>query len=265
MDSLFSCRNCIQDCGQTINLGPGAGFCLMHNSVVREPDDTTCKYLHRKDLPRFTVDEGIREHASEFAFHSAMASLSAGKPIQVLRYSEKFCWEKGQFSPLMHALAQYHKVNPSWGVIQSFSGGVDGLRSVAHTALARRYLDTCGNWRSSYRIFLALLQEVDVTPRFGEYDLVVPEGEHREEVEQEALWDVVFSRLAGLQEYGWHAGIEDLSWITDSLNGSLASFDWKALRVDLIRLRETWTDGLIRHAKDNGAFFPEQEALDGSH
>jgi hypothetical protein len=41
MDELFSCRNCIHNCGQSLLIGPGSGFCLQHESVIwadqREP------------------------------------------------------------------------------------------------------------------------------------------------------------------------------------------------------------------------------------
>ena len=124
MDSLFSCRNCIHNCAQTLNLGPGQGFCLKHNSVILKSELTTCKYLHRKDLPAFVVEEGVREHASEFAFFPAMASLDKLVPVPAVKYSERFAWERGQFSPLLHVLAQYHKMKPHWIMVQSFSGGV---------------------------------------------------------------------------------------------------------------------------------------------
>ena len=51
MDELFSCRNCIQNAGQSLTTGHGSGFCLTHNSVIPDPIRTTCKFLHRKDLP----------------------------------------------------------------------------------------------------------------------------------------------------------------------------------------------------------------------
>jgi len=256
MSRLFCCRNCIHNCGQTLVLDPGPGFCLQYNLVIAKPDDTTCKYLHRKDLPRFTVDEGIREHAAEFAFFSSMVSLSKKKPVRPVNYSERFNWEKGSFSPIVHALAQYHKMKPHWIMIQAFSGGVDGLRSITHTALIRRYMDRCGTWKSSYRLILALLQEIDVKPHFDGRDIISRNGDPREEIFADALWDVVFARLASLQEYGWHAGIEELTWITDSLNGGLSELDWEKTEKELTRIRVDWTDRLIKHARKEKVFFP---------
>ena len=83
MDELFSCRNCIQNCGQSLLIGRGAGYCVKHDTVLFYPERTTCKYLHRKDLPRFVVDEGLREHASEFAGFSGIADLVEHKPVDL--------------------------------------------------------------------------------------------------------------------------------------------------------------------------------------
>lgn len=257
MEPLFSCRNCIHNCGQTLSLGQGAGFCLRHDSVIKDPATTTCKYLHRKDLPYFTVDEGLREHAADFAFFPALVSLTTGKPIERVAYSERYAWEHRKFAPLTHALAQYHKAKPRWIIIQSFTGGTDGLRSVAHTSLVRHYLSNCEHWWSSYRLVLAVLQEIAVEPHFADEDVVPGPGEALGEAQTEALWDVVFARLATLQEYGWHAGIEDLTWITDSLNGSLSTFEWAKVKTDLGEVRATWTPRLIQHAKNQHVYFAD--------
>lgn len=260
MDVLFSCRNCIHNCGQTPNLGPGMGFCLQHNSLIRDPGTTTCKYLHRKDLPHFAVEEGVREHAAEFTFFPGLVSLTEKRPLPVVRYSEAVAWERREFSPVRHVLAQYFKTTPRWILIQSFTGGTDGVRAVAHASLVRRYLDHCGKWTSSYRLVLALVQEIDVEPHFSNEDVLVPAGEDAVAARADALWDVVFTRLSCLQEYGWHAGIESLTWITDSLNGALTDFDWPTLQEALVGVRNDWTERLIRHAKENMAGPPEDES-----
>ena len=261
MESLFSCRNCIHNCGQSINIGRGPGFCLQHDSVIWEPEKTTCKYLHRKDLPHFVVEEGVREHAAEFAHCSGMASLESAEPIKKVPYSEKFVWERRLFDPLTHALAQYRKSEPSWVFIQAFSGGLDGRRSLAHAAFVRRYMDRCGSWQSSYRLVLALLQEVDVTPHFTESADLVDHDDQTGEFLEDALWDVVFTRLSAIQEYGFHSGIVALMWATDSLNGALSELDWGRLRPALAEVRESWTEDIIAHAGSEDVFFPEAADL----
>ncbi|MBI1209772.1 MAG: hypothetical protein GC191_21135 [Azospirillum sp.] len=258
MDALFSCRNCIHNGSQTLTIGRGMGFCLKHDSVIWHPEDTTCKYLHRKDLPSFLVDEGIREHAAEFAQFSGMARLSRPEPIGRIRYSEKFCWERKKFDPIIHALALYYRNDEKhWIFIQTFAAGVDGRRSVAYTSLIRRYMNICETWANSYRLVLSFIQEIDSEPQFDEHSLAEIVGGHdQDELRREALWDVVFCRLSTLQEYGWHASLEDLRWVTDSLNGSLSNFDWPALKRELMEFKETWTEEIIDHAKRNEVFFP---------
>jgi hypothetical protein len=255
MDELFSCRNCIHNAGQSINIGRDAGFCLKHSSVLFSPGKTTCKYLHRKDLPQFVVDEGVREHAAEFAVFSGIVELADHKPVARVPYSERFVWERHQYDPLIHSLAQYRKTSPSWVFIQAMSGGIDGRRGLAHAGLVRRYMDHCGTWKSSYRLILALVQELSVEPRFGDLDLNLDEHEDPGPVGQEALWDVVFARIGGIQEYGFHAGIENIMWATDELNGGLSTLNWSMLKPELVEKSRKWTETIIAHAVDEGVFF----------
>jgi len=259
MDELFSCRNCIHNCGQSLSIGRGTGFCLQHDSVISEPGRTTCKYLHRKDLPSFVVDEGVREHAAEFALFSRLVTLDTKESIEQIRYSEKRGWQNNTFDPLTHALAQYHKTKPKWVFIQAFSAGVDGHRSLAHASLARHYMAHCGTWTSSYRLISGLVEEIDDRPEFTAKSLLATNGDSAGDTAEEALWDVVFARLSAVQEYGWHAGLEALIWASDSVNGALADLNWPDLQKELSRLRQSWVDLIIRHAQEHHEFFPEPQ------
>jgi len=259
MDDLFSCRNCIHNCGQGLFTGDGDGYCLKHNSVIAHPGKTTCKYLHRKDLPHFVVEEGIREHAADFALFPRLVSLETKESIERIVYSERYSWERGTFEPLTHALAQYFKAERRWVFIQAFTGGMDGRRSLAHASLVRHYIDHCGTWTSSYRLVLGLLEEIHVTPHFSQDSLRTSGVMSIEETVEDALWEVVFVRLSAVQEYGWHAGIESLMWVTDAVNGSLAEFDWSRLQEELSTLRQGWIHEIISHAKSHEAFFPKHE------
>ena len=203
------------------------------------------------------VDESIREHAAEFAEFSGMARLRSRQAISLIYYSQKFAWERGIFDPLTNVLAQYHKTRPAWIFIESFTGGVDGRRSLAHACLVRRYMDNCDTWKSSYRLVLAFLQEIDEEPRFGSADL--RSDADREVLEHEALWDVVFTRFSLLQEYGWHASLDELRWITDEVNGSLTEFDWRKLHEDLAQLKDRLTEHVIKHAQAAGIFFDQPD------
>jgi hypothetical protein len=255
MEELFSCRNCIHNCGQSLTIGPGTGFCLQHESIIWNPENTTCKYLHRKDLPRFTVDEGIREHAAEYAIFPRLATLDTKEPIPQIRYSEKFLWERRQFDPILHSIAQYYKSEPRWILISAFAGGVDGRRLLTHSSMVRHYMDHCGTWASSYRLVLALIEEIDVQPYFSKSELLTTGIGSLEETESFALWDIIYVRLSALQEYGWHAGLEELQWISDTLREPLAEMSWPLLQKALGKHRESWVDLVIRHAIENDGFF----------
>jgi hypothetical protein len=266
---LFCCRNCIQNPVQGIYAGHGQGFCLHHDSVIRHPEFTTCRYLHRKDLPLFLVDEGMREHAAEFAGVSWMVDLRTQEQLPRVPYSELFCWEKRAFSPILHAIAQYHRMSLAgrdgdesegagmkWRFMTAFAGSCDGRHGLAHASLVRRYMNKCGSWTSSYRHILGLVQDMDATPSFASEALVADEvGGGDAEARDDALWEVVFCRFSGIQEYGWHAGIRGLLDLLQGLDGMLADFDWENLRSTLRARKTEWTSTIIDHAKQNNAFF----------
>ena len=257
MDELFSCRNCIHDCGQSLLIGRGPGFCVKHDSVIAAPDRTTCKYLHRKDLPRFVVDEGLREHAGEFAGFSGMADLVDHVPVERLKYSEKYAWLNNQYDPINQGLAQYHKAKPAWIFLQAISGGVDGRRSLTHASMVRRYMDNCGSWKSSYRFILAVVNDLASSLFFKNEDINSIEQDIDDDVREDAVWDVFFTKLSGVQEYGFHSGIERLMWSTDELNGSLSSLDWAGVGRELEIKVPEWTELIIKSATDEGEFFSQ--------
>lgn len=110
-------------------------------------------------------------------------------------------------------------------------------------------MDNCGTWRSSYRLLLAYIQELDAEPQFVDRDLV--NGDHDPaETRQQALWDVVFTRISGVQEYGFHAGLEELMWATDALGEELATLNWPLLKGKLGDKRSSF-----RASSSAGRFF----------
>ena len=255
MDELFSCRNCIHNSGQTLLIGRGIGFCLLHKSILRDPHRTTCKALSRKDMPSFTVDEGIREHAFEFVGFSSIVDMPTMTPVTRSFYSEKHAWLTHSYDGLTQNLAHSYKTKPTWIFVESLAGGNDGRRAIAHSSVVRRYMSNCDTWRSSYRFILSLIQELPRTPRFEEDD-IRPEAGH--DGVREALWDVFFTRISGVEEYGFQSGLEELMWATDQLGNSLAEFDWEELKRKLEVKALEWTDLIIEHAQAEGAFFPEK-------
>lgn len=252
MDQLFSCRNCIHNSAQTPLIGRGAGFCLMHKSVLKYPERTTCKYFSRKDMPSFLVDEGVKEHAYEYASFSTIVDMPTSASVERVLYSEKYAWSTGTYDSLTQILAHSYKVRPTWVFVQSVSGGVDGRRLLAHSSLVRRYMANCATtWRSSYRFALSVIKEVAQRPIFASGDLL-DEGSS-----EEAEWDVFFARVSCVQEYGFHSGLEELMWATDHMNGALTQFDLRGVREELTKKSSRWVDVVIKHATDHGAFFPD--------
>ena len=67
-----------------------------------------------------------------------------------------------------------------------------------------------------------------------------------------------FCRLSGIQEYGFHSGLQSLMWASDHLNGALTHLDWPNLKSQLDGKALEWTDEIIRHATDSGVFFSPQ-------
>jgi hypothetical protein len=184
-----------------------------------------------------------------------MADLYTRQPISLRRYSELYAWEHGLFDPLTNALAQYHKLpGRKWILIQAMTGGVDGRRSLVHACLVRRYMDTCDTWKSSVRLVLSFIRDIA-------RNLVVDKEDLRSDDfrPDDALWDIVFVKLALIQEYGWHSGMESLRWVTDRLNGALIDLNWVALQNELSKEAVKISAEIINHAKENEGFFEEAE------
>ena len=109
---------------------------------------------------------------------------------------------------------------------------------------------------------MGLIEEIDDEPVFSPKTLLPAAGEPAEVVAEEALWDVVFARVSAVQEYGWHASLESLIWATDAMNGALSNFRWPEVQQQLTRLRNDWLESVVRHAKENGKFFPKTSRHD---
>ncbi|WP_131196767.1 hypothetical protein [Lichenihabitans psoromatis] len=112
----------------------------------------------------------------------------------------------------------------------------------------------CDTWVSSYRLVLALVQSIGSPTAFQASD-VLEEGN---DAVTNATWDLFFVRISGLQEYGFHSGLEKLIWATDALGSAFIELDWSAMQVVLTEMRSIWTETIIRHAKDEGEFFPDR-------
>lgn len=261
----FSCRNCVQNPMQGMTVGGGQGYCLHWSSVIREPHRTTCKYLHRKDLPHYLVDEGRSAHAAEFAHAAGPADLMTLRQIPRVKYSERAAWDGRSFDPALHAVAMYHRgegqsdVGGKSRFIQAFVGSMDGQRAMAYSSLVRRYMHHCDSWTSSYRLLLAQISEIDTDVVISRAQLVA-DGAPIGEVAVAAKWEVFFCRVSAIQEFGWHASMDTLVHPLVSVRESVISMDWDALMRGLSALKDKWQDEIIEKAKVEGEYFPPPAA-----
>jgi hypothetical protein len=261
---LFCCRNCVQNPIQGVTLGRGPGYCLQFGSIIEQPERTTCKYLHRKDLPHYLVDEATREHAAEFAGVPGMADLQTRTRVPTLRYSERRAWDSRSFDPSLYAVASYHGEGepeadpaevPKWRLIKSFAGSVDARKALAFSGMVRRYLRHCDSWQSSYRLVLALIGELDYEVFARPDDLLSVNGESPAARLLATRWEVLFSRLSGVQEYGWHASLDDLMHPMERLADSVASEDWETMSQTLGACIPDWQARVIGMAKAEGQYY----------
>ncbi len=245
---LFSCRNCIHNPAQGLTLGRGAGFCLQWGSLIERPGTTTCKYLHRKDLPEFQVSDAVRAHAEAFSDTASMADLETHEPIARLPHDEQ---SASQPEPRTRAMASYHRLDDGTESRRSrlfalAAGSVDGLGSMAHACLVRRAIPPRqpmpGSW---WRWALELLEDVDRELLLGSEALLESTGGSEEEQRIAATWEVLFVRVSGLQEFGWHAAIDELKFPLRELGAYVAEQDWRGLRLALRALKSRWRELIL--------------------
>jgi hypothetical protein len=200
------------------------------------------------------IDEGEREHAYELAPFESLVDTVSMKPLPRTNYSERHAWLSKSFDPLLMTLAHARLIKPTRLFIETLAGGLDGRRALAHASVVRRYMANCDTWVSSYRLVLAMVQEFDVPAVFQASDLASGDIDNA----PDAKWDLFFVRIGGLQEYGFHAGLEDLIWATDGLGDALALLDWSAIQALLPKKKTEWMEIIIRHAQAGGAFFADR-------
>jgi SOS regulatory protein LexA len=244
---LFSCRNCIHNPAQGLTVGRGPGFCLQWGSVIERPEQTTCKYLHRKDLPAFLVRRATEEHADDLSATRGMVDLHGHAPVPARRY---VAGSSTLLDPANHVVASYHALDSGGDMtmerrgelIALFAGSVDGRWALLHASLVRRGM--LGSVASHTRttLALALLEEVGSDVFFDERDFVASEGSPGDSTPAAARWEVAYARLSGIQEFAWHAGNERLKHPLRELGGAVAAQDWPELVCALEGLKESWID-----------------------
>lgn len=264
----FSCRNCVQNPIQGLCSGRGHGYCLHWNSVLRQPESTTCKYHHRKDLPLFLVEDATKEHAAEFSVVPGIADLGTKRRIEIVRYSERRTWETREYDPQLNAVAGYHRKSDAlneegprkWRIIQAFAGSIDGRKALGFASLVRRYMNHCDSWWSSYRFILGVIAEIDYEVFFRSEDIKSEGDVSESEMREQATWEVFFARLSGIQEFGWHAAMESLKFPMRELSAYMDG-PWSSVRTVLGSLKARWEDEVITLATREGRFFPQSREV----
>ncbi|WP_437581297.1 hypothetical protein [Sorangium sp. So ce887] len=244
---LFSCRNCIHNPAQGLTLGPGAGFCLTWGSILDQPEQTTCKYLHRKDLPMFLARDGIREHEDEFSQVAYMADLETHAPLVPRAYDSDDVPDAERLDNVTRAVAAYHALDsaPDTTVqrrsltLATFAGAADGRRAMMYASLVRRVLASGAPARMWTRRVLDLLDEIDTDVLFRAADLLEAGGAAA------ARWEVAHARLSCIQEFGWHAAREELMYPMMELGAHVAEEDWNGFLLALGRLKGSFRDVVI--------------------
>lgn len=265
---LFSCRNCIQNPIQGLCSGVGDGYCVHWSSVIKKPESTTCKYHHRKDLPLFLVEDATKEHAAEFSIVPGIADLKTKQRISSLSYSERHTWEIRRYDPQLNAVAGYHRRSdalgeegseespPRWRIIQAFAGSIDGRKALGFASLVRRYMQHCDSWWSSYRFILGVIAEIDYEVFFRDDDIVNSSDVSELEMREQATWEVFYTRLSGIQEFGWHASLDSLKFPMRELSAYIGD-SWNGIKSVLTDLKKRWEDEVIALATQEGQFFPQ--------
>lgn len=260
---LFSCRNCVQNPVQGLCSGGGDGYCLHWNSIIKNPGNTTCKYHHRKDLPLFLTEDATKEHAAEFSVVPGIADLRTKQRVRLHVYSERRTWETREYDPQLNAVAGYHRKADAlseetprkWRIIQAFAGSIDGRKALGFASLVRRYMHHCDSWWSSYRFILGVIAEIDYEVFFRTDDIRFDNDVSEHEMRELATWEVFYTRLSGIQEFGWHASMESLKFPMRELSSHIDG-SWSSIKPRLGEIKKRWEDEVIALATQEGRFFP---------
>jgi hypothetical protein len=250
---LFSCRNCIYNPAQGLTFGPGPGFCTQWGALLKRPEQTTCKYLHRKDLPRFLVREALFEHEAEFSANRALADVETHQDVSASPFDDKAAPQEERVDPVTRAVARYYAVAAAPDaplalgsqLIALFAGSRDARRASAHACLIRGLgaggPATRHHWR---RRLLDLVEEIDIKFIVAPSDLVAAGEASKDEKgsKAEVRWEIADIRLAAVQEYGCDLGIEELKFpLSSELEAFATDRRWGKFVAKLSENKGEWS------------------------
>ncbi|MFD0894392.1 hypothetical protein KBB96_07010 [Luteolibacter ambystomatis] len=262
MNNPFTCDNCIFNPSQYQELGTRHGFCLKHGSILKHSSHTTCRFLRRKDLPYFLAEEGHKEHASNFSTTKGIVFYWNKHPEEHQNYSEKHAWETRTFDPFLNDVTIYHRTLKKWTFLQALASGRSAVKSVVYSSLLRRYIHRCGPSQDNYRLMLGLTASLA-----DRIDLEI--SDFRSDVQAEEFMElrdcyereIILLRIYAIQEYGFLSENEDLTWVSDELNGSFLNSIQEYLDAarNLVPIIQEW---IISASKERGTFFFRNDEAD---
>ncbi len=257
MRNLYTCDNCIHNPAQYQDIGTKVGFCLKHDSLLKNSAHTTCRFFKRKDLPSFIAEEGHKEHAKEFADTKGIVFYYNKIVEPAKKYSQEHVWKTRTFDPYLHEVAIYHKAKTKWVYFEAFLASRNPIKSIIYSSLIRRYMAQCGPESDNYGIILCLSsdigEKIDLQQKDFRIELTYEEFETLQET---YLKDIVLMKLYAIQEYGAIHQDEDIMWVTDELNGALLS-SWREFFASVQQLVPIIQTYIITSATSRKTFFPE--------
>lgn len=256
MKNLYTCDNCLYNPTQYHEIGTKTGFCLKHDSLLKNSSHTTCHFFRRKDLPFFLSEEGHKEHARDFPENEGIVFYHAGYPEQTKKYSERHVWITRSYDPCIHEIAIYHRTEKKWVFIQAFMASRNPIKSIMSSSLTRRYIQQCGSRRDNYRLILSinndLREKTDLRPEDFILDIA---HEEFSDMKEHYLKEIKLLQLYAIQEYGMLTENENIMWISDELNGSLF-LSWEEFFSTVSQLVPVINSYIIEAAQKRGTFFP---------
>ena len=210
------------------------------------------------------MEDATKEHAAEFSMGPGIADLRTKQRIKIAVYSERRFWETREYDPQLNAVAGYHRKSEAlneetprkWRIIQAFAGSIDGRKALGFASLVRRYMNHCDSWWSSYRFILGVIAEIDYEVFFRDENIKIEGDVSESEMREQATWEVFFTRLSGIQEFGWHASMDSLKFPMRELSAYMDT-SWNSIKSILAKLKKRWEDEVIALATQEGQFFPQ--------
>lgn len=264
MRNPYTCDNCLFNPSQYQDVGTKIGYCLKHDSLLKNSSHTTCHYFRRKDLPFFVAEEGHAEHAREFPRNAGIVFYHTKHKEEYKRYSERHAWVTNSYDPHLHEVVVYHRMGKKWAYVQAFMSSRNPVKSIISSSLVRRYVQQCGARSDNYRLVLSMTSDLSesIDVRMEDFRFEVS-GDEFSALKENYLKDIALLKVYAIQEYGAITENEGLMWVSDELNGSLLS-SWKEFAVDVKALAPIVSSYIIAAAQNRGTFFPEQDAEFGT-